>query len=56
MEIPNPPPGPRKLERYLVEVVIPAIKTLYAIAGVNVTISDFDTGQVINANDCPPCP
>jgi hypothetical protein len=51
-----PEKGFTKAERdWIKNVLIPAIKTVHAVQGHNVTISDGDEGQTINASDCPPC-
>lgn len=51
-----PAKGFTKAEReWIKNVLIPAIKTVHAVPGHNVTISDSDNGQTINAMDCPPC-
>jgi type IV secretory pathway protease TraF len=51
-----PEKGFTKAERAWLKELIAAIKTVHGLAGQNVTISDSDNGQVINASDCDPCP
>jgi hypothetical protein len=51
-----PERGFTKAERAWLEKLIEAIKTVHGIAGRNTSISDTDQGQVINAEDCAPCP
>jgi hypothetical protein len=51
-----PAKGFTKAERKWLEELIKAIKTVHAVQGHNVTITDTDQGQLINANDCRPCP
>ena len=51
-----PDKGFTKQERkWLKEVLIPAIKTVHGIQGRNISITDKDEGQTINASDCQPC-
>ncbi len=60
MDIQNltaPDKGFTKAEReWLKTVLIPAIKTVHAVQGRNVSISNDDAGQTINAADCDACP
>lgn len=42
--------------KWIKEILIPAIKTVHGKQGRNVTINDQDSGQVVNADDCAPCP
>ncbi len=57
LELKLPEKGFTKAERkWLQDQLIEAIKTVYGIQGRNVTISNADTGQTINADDCAPCP
>ncbi len=42
--------------KWIKEQLIPAIKTVFGVAGTNVSINNQDSGQIINANDCDPCP
>lgn len=50
-------PGFTKKEReWLRGKLRPALKTVHGVQGRNVTITDDDSGQTINANDCQPCP
>lgn len=49
-------PGFTKQERkWLREKLRPALKTVHGVAGRNVSITDDDSGQTINASDCQPC-
>ncbi len=57
MELQLPGKGFTKAEReWIKTVLIPAIKTVQGVSGRNVTISNNDSGQTINASDCQPCP
>ncbi len=60
MDIQNltvPDKGFTKAERqWIKEVLIPAIKTVHGVAGRNVSITNSDNGQLINASDCDACP
>ena len=50
-----PAKGFTKAERkWIKEVLIPAIKTVHAVPGRNVSITDDASGQTINARDCDP--
>jgi len=51
-----PEKGFTKAERAWLAELIEAIKTVHAVQGRNTTISDTNEGQVINADDCDPCP
>lgn len=51
-----PKRGFTKSERAWLANLIEAIKTVHGIQGRNITISDQPDGQVINADDCAPCP
>jgi len=51
-----PDKGFTKTERAWLETLIDAIKTVQGLQGRNVTISNDDSGQTINADDCTPCP
>ncbi len=52
-----PDKGFTKAERkWIKDVLIPAIKTVQGVAGRNVSITNADQGQTINAADCQPCP
>lgn len=52
-----PEKGFTKKEReWIKNVLFPAIRTVHAIQGRNVQITDSDNGQMIGANDCPECP
>ncbi len=51
-----PAKGFTKAERAWLEDLITAIKTVHAIQGKDISISDSDKGQVVNANDCNACP
>lgn len=52
-----PEKGFTKAEReWIKNVLIPAIKTVHGVQGRNVSITDSDAGQTINASDCQPCP
>ncbi len=51
-----PAKGFTKAERAWLEELITAIKTVRAIQGKDISISDTDTGQVVNASDCAACP
>lgn len=45
-----------KAERkWIKEVLIPAIRTVHGVAGRNISITDSEKDQVINAADCQPC-
>jgi len=51
-----PTRGFTKAEReWIKNVLIPAIRTVHAVQGHNITINSTDGGQVINAADCQPC-
>ncbi len=57
MELKLPDKAFTKREReWIKSVLIPEIKKNHAVAGRNVTITDTDDGQTINADDCTPCP
>jgi type IV secretory pathway protease TraF len=57
MELLPPQKGFTKAEReWIAKYLIPNVKTVHAIQGRNVSISDTEQGQVINADDCAPCP
>ncbi len=57
MELELPEKGFTRAERkWLKEELIKAIKTVQGVQGRNVTISNDDSGQTINADDCTPCP
>lgn len=57
MELKLPEKGFTKAERaWFEKVLIPAIKTVQAVQGRNCTITNTDQGQVVNADDCTPCP
>ncbi len=49
-----PEKGFTKAERLWLSELIDAIKTVQAVQGRNVTISNDGSGQTINADDCPP--
>jgi len=51
-----PAKGFTKAERAWLREVIKAIQTVRAVEGRNITISDQNDGQIINATDCAPCP
>ena len=51
-----PKRGFTKSERKWLAQLVQAIKTVHGIAGHEVTISEDDSGQTINANDCAKCP
>ncbi len=52
-----PDKGFTKSEReWITAILIPAIRTVQGIAGRNVSITNTDKGQIINAADCDPCP
>ncbi len=51
-----PSKGFTKSERQWLAKLIEAIKTVQGIQGRNVTISNTEAGQTINADDCTPCP
>ncbi len=51
-----PEKGFTKAERAWLKELISAIKTVQGVAGRNVTITNADSGQTINASDCDPCP
>jgi hypothetical protein len=51
-----PERGFTKAERAWLEKLIEAIRTVHGISGRNTTIDESDKGQVINADDCAPCP
>jgi len=55
-ELKLPDKGFTKSERAWLAELIEAIKTVHAVQGRNTTISDTNGGQVINADDCTPCP
>ncbi len=56
MELKLPEKGFTKAERAWLAELIQAIKTVQGIAGRNVSISNADSGQTVNAEDCTPCP
>ncbi len=59
MELQLPQKGFTKAERKWLQELIDAIKTVQGVQGRNVTISNANSGQTINADDCtacPPCP
>ncbi len=51
-----PEKGFTKAERAWLKELIEAIKTVEGIAGRNVSITNSNTGQIVNAADCQPCP
>ncbi len=51
-----PAKGFTKAERAWIQELIAEIKTVNAVQGRNVTISETESGQTINADDCTPCP
>ena len=51
-----PTRGFTKAERAWLKELVEAIKTVHAVQGRNCRITDTDKGQVINADDCAPCP
>ena len=51
-----PAKGFTKAERAWLTQLIEAIKSVRAISGRNVSISDDEQGQTVNADDCQPCP
>ena len=51
-----PSKGFTKAERAWLSQLLEAIKTVQAVQGRNTTIGESDNGQVINADDCEPCP
>jgi len=51
-----PQKGFTKAERAWLQQLIEAIKTVQAVQGRNCTITNTGDGQVINADDCTPCP
>lgn len=51
-----PEKGFTKAERAWLKELIDAIKTVNGIAGRNCTITNDASGQMINADDCSPCP
>jgi hypothetical protein len=56
VELKLPEKGFTKAERKWLAELIAAIRTVHAVKGLNTTITDTDSGQVISADDCPPCP
>ena len=50
-----PRKGFTKNERAWLAQLIEAIKTVHAVAGRNISISEHKQGQMINADDCAPC-
>ncbi len=56
MELQLPQKGFTKAERAWLQSLIDAIKTVQGIAGRNVTITNTDAGQTVDASDCTPCP
>lgn len=46
----------KKEREWLKTKLKPALKTVQGVAGRNVTITNEDSGQMINANDCDACP
>lgn len=55
-ELRLPSKGFTKAERAWLAELIEAIKTVHAVQGRNTTISNTNEGQVVNADDCTPCP
>ncbi len=53
MDLKLPDKGFTKAERAWLAELIQAIKTVHAVQGRNVTITDTEAGQVINADDIP---
>ncbi len=56
MNLQLPEKGFTKAERAWLKQLVESIKTVRAIAGQNITISESGNGQLINASDCDPCP
>jgi type IV secretory pathway protease TraF len=56
IKIEVPAKGFTKAERAWLRELVAAIKTVEAIQGKNVSITNSSSGQVINAADCQPCP
>jgi len=52
------PPGAftKKEREWLKTKLKTALKTVQAVQGKNVNITNSETGQTINASDCQPCP
>ncbi len=46
----------KKEREWLKTKLKPALKTVHGVQGRNISITDSDAGQTINASDCPPCP
>ncbi len=51
-----PEKGFTKAERAWLAEVVKEINTNKAVAGRNTSVTDSDDGQVVNADDCTPCP
>jgi hypothetical protein len=46
----------KKEREWLKTKLKPALKTVQGVQGKNVSITNADNGQTINASDCQPCP
>ena len=46
----------KKEREWLKTKLKPALKTVHGVSGRNVSITDSDVGQTVNASDCQPCP
>jgi hypothetical protein len=55
-ELKLPAKGFTKTERAWLSELIEAIRTVHAVEGRNTTIDNTNDGQVVNADDCTPCP
>lgn len=51
-----PAKGFTKAERAWLKELIEAIKTVQGVQGRHVSITNTTEGQLINADDCRPCP
>lgn len=56
MELKVPEKGFTKAERIWIRELIEVIRTVRGVQGRHVTISNTADGQVINADECDPCP
>lgn len=56
MKLELPQKGFTKAERAWLAKLIEAINTVRAVQGRNITITETDQGQTVNADDCAPCP
>jgi len=50
-----PSKGFTKAERAWIAELIAEIRSVKAVQGANMTVNNTESGQVVNANDCPLC-